>query len=157
MNTKTPTNNTFKVLLHIDSTETDARVEIYAPAYSEQIRLIEQVAQATPEITQILGFSPAGHKLLPVEQIALFFTQQKRVCVRAQGEVFQIRQRLFELEERLNPKHFIRISQSEIVNLRFVQSLDFSIAGTISLKLKDGTTTFVSRRCLKNFKQQLGI
>ena len=52
---------------------------------------------------------------------------------------------------------FIRISKSEIVNLKMVDSLDLSFIGTICIKLKNGTNTYVSRRYVKKIKQILGI
>ncbi|MDY5584419.1 MAG: LytTR family DNA-binding domain-containing protein [Arcanobacterium sp.] len=149
--------NAIKVLLKIDPEEQNERVEIFAREYSEQIRQIEQAANNGSELTQLVGITGTSHQLIQTVDATLFFTRNKRVWVRVNGIEMQLRQRLIELEDRLNPKQFVRISQSEIVNLKHIQSLDFSIAGTISLKLKDKTTCYVSRRSLANFKRQLGL
>ena len=57
-----------------------------------------------------------------------------------------LRLRLYEIEERLNPSQFVRISNSEIINLKKVKNFDLSFTGTICVELMNGTTTYVSRR-----------
>lgn len=151
------TDKPLRVILNIDSGETDARVEIFAREYTEQLRRIELIAESGTEFRHLIGMTGSGHELIAVENISVFFTRNKRVWARTNSRDFQLRQRLSELEQRLDTKQFVRISQSEIVNLRFVQSLDFSIAGMISLRLTDGTTCYVSRRSISNFKKQLGL
>ena len=70
------------------------------------------------------------------------------------GEYF-LRLRLYEAEERLNRKFFVRISQSELVNLKQVKRFDLSFTGTIGLLLSDGTTSYASRRYVAKIKQLL--
>ncbi len=68
-----------------------------------------------------------------------------------------MRQRLYELEERLDGTMFVRISNSEIINLKKVRKLDLSLTGTIRVLMTDGAATYVSRRYVKKIKQVLGI
>ena len=80
--------------------------------------------------------------------------------VRAQalgGEIYTVRLRLYELEERLDRKAFVRVSHSEIVNWKRVTALDLSLSGTIRVTLEGGVVTYVSRRYVKKIKEVLGI
>jgi len=61
------------------------------------------------------------------------------------------------LEERLNAKRFVRISNGEIVNLGQVKGFDLSFAGTICVNMKNGSVTYVSRRYVSKIKQVLGL
>ena len=70
---------------------------------------------------------------------------------------FQLRLRLYEMEERLDKSCFVRISNSEIINLRKVRSFDLSFSGTICVSLSNGSVTYVSRRYMAKIKQVLGI
>ena len=66
--------------------------------------------------------------------------------------------RLYELEERLDPGAFVRISHSEIVNLKQVTALDLSLAGTIKMTLAGGAAVcWVSRRYVPRIRQALGL
>ena len=70
---------------------------------------------------------------------------------------YTLRLRLYEMEERLNPKQFVRISNSEIINLKKVKNFDLNFAGTICVELVNGTKTYVSRRFVSRIKTILGI
>ena len=67
---------------------------------------------------------------------------------------YESRDRLYELEE-LTKEHFIRISKSEIVNIRKIRSLDMSITGTIRIIMKNGYETYASRRNVSKLKARL--
>lgn len=73
------------------------------------------------------------------------------------GARYALRLRLYELEERLSPMRFVRISNSEIINLYLVKRLDLSLSGTICMELAGGATAFVSRRYVSKIKDILGI
>ena len=70
---------------------------------------------------------------------------------------YVLRLRLYELEKRLPSDQFVRISNSEIINLKKVNSFDLSLTGTICVRLSNGTTTYVSRRYVSKLKKILGI
>ncbi len=57
----------------------------------------------------------------------------------------------------MDPNQFVRISNSEIVNLKKVKNFDLSITGTICVELANDTKTYVSRRYVSKIKKVLGI
>jgi Response regulator of the LytR/AlgR family len=88
--------------------------------------------------------------------IRIYANSGKVYAVTSKGE-YTLRLRLYEIEERLNPFQFVRISNSEIINLKKVNHFDLSFTGTICVKLSNGTTTYVSRRYVSRIKKILGI
>ena len=70
---------------------------------------------------------------------------------------YTLRLRFYEMEQRLDSNFFVRISNSDIINLRKVKGFDLSFAGTICVTLSNGTVTYVSRRFVAKIKQLLGI
>lgn len=91
--------------------------------------------------------------------ILRFYAEDKGVFAQlADGRVCSVRLRLYELEERLDGHTFVRISHSEIVNLRRVTALDLSLSGTIKMTVADGAAVcYVSRRYVKKIKKALGL
>lgn len=144
-------------ILHLDPQEEDERVEVYAREERPFLQELETLTLGHRGRRYLVGLTGQGHKLIPYSQAYLFFTRAKRVWVRTPQGEYPIRERLFELEEILDARHFVRISNSEIVNISQIDSLDFSRAGSITLQLKDGHSTYVSRRALARFKKSLGI
>ena len=101
--------------------------------------------------------SPAGAEVLEQGEIIRIYAASGKVfAVTNRGE-YTMRLRLYEVEERLNPDQFVRISNSEIINLKRVKNFDLSFTGTICVELTNGTTAFVSRRYVSKIKKILGI
>jgi len=93
--------------------------------------------------------------LLPQDQFLRFFADGKGVSAQTAKDVYSVRLRLYELEDRLDPRRFVRISNSEIVNLDRVTAVDLSLAGTIRMTLDGTVSAYVSRRYVKKIKEAL--
>ena len=86
-----------------------------------------------------------------------FFSEDKGVFCQTDMGVYAVRARLYELEEELEGTRFVRVSNSEIVNLDRVTALDLTLTGTIKMTLAGGTVCWVSRRYVKKIKQALDL
>ena len=64
---------------------------------------------------------------------------------------------LGELEERLDPRQFVRIHRSAIVNLAWVAEVQPELGGRLIVKLKDGPRTElqVARDRARAFKERM--
>ena len=145
-----------KVELKIQPDLTEANLVIYAPQETEELRqLMEQLAKM--DLSPIPAQKEDRTILLPPETILRFFTNGKGVMAQTAEDTYPIRLRLYELEERLDPHTFVRISNSEMVNLKKVTSLDLSLTGTIRMTLNGSVTAYVSRRYVKKIKQAIGL
>ena len=96
-------------------------------------------------------------QLLPQENFLRFYTDGKGVAAQTAEGVYTVGLRPYELEERLDRRRFVRISNSEIVNLDRVTALDLSLAGTIRMTLTGGIYAYVSRRYVKRIKETLQL
>ena len=117
--------------------------------------LLKKLSSETAPV--IAGFHENTAEILESSDIIRIYAPAGKVfAVTVQGE-YLLHLRLYELEERLDSKCFVRISNSEIVNLKKVRGFDLSLAGTICVSLSDGSATYVSRRYVAKIKQVLGI
>lgn len=96
-------------------------------------------------------------RLLEPEELVRIYASAGKVLASDGQETYTLRLRLYEAEAQLDPQRFVRISNSELVNLARVQSFDLSLTGTIRVRLSDGTVTYVSRRYVSKLKKQLGL
>ncbi|MCI9402351.1 MAG: LytTR family transcriptional regulator [Oscillospiraceae bacterium] len=62
-----------------------------------------------------------------------------------------------KVEGKLDRHTFVRISNSEIINLKKVTALDLTLSGTIKMTLQGGTVCWVSRRYVKKIKEALEL
>lgn len=85
-------------------------------------------------------------RLLEESEIVRIYAASQKVYAQTANREYILRPRLYELEEQLNKRLFVRISNSEIVNLKKIVRLDLSMNGTICVELNNHTTAYVSRR-----------
>lgn len=145
-----------QVEINLDDSCTEPKIVIYTASMSEDVQTIVHTLTDSP--LQIL-FGKQGEKIQPLIQenlIRVYAAGGKVFAVTDSGE-YTLRQRLYELESRLPPSQFVRISNSEIINLKKVDHFDLNFAGTICVKLSDGSTTYVSRRYVSKLKKRLEL
>lgn len=145
-----------QIEIKIDKNCIEPKIVILAQSMSEDIkRIVGLLSAETPQL--LAGFRDDQLEILePAKVLRLYAQQGKVIAVTENGE-FTLRQRLYELEEKLEKDGFIRISNSEIINLKKAKNFDLSLAGSICVRLSDGTITYVSRRYVSKIKQLLGI
>lgn len=143
-----------QIEIQIDSSRSDTKVIVMAPAMTEEIdSLVKMLSNDTPHF--LTGSRNSKLEVLePADLIKIYSSSGKVFAVTPKGE-YTLRLRLYELEQRLDQNRFVRISNSEIINLKKVEHFDLNFTGTICAKLTDGTKSYVSRRYLPKIKQML--
>lgn len=147
-----------KVKFQIVPEQEETAVVIQVPVRTDQAEELAEYIRAWTPLTLTLRQGNTVVRCSPAELLH-FFAENKGVSVRhADGRVFSVDHRLYELEEMLNPRVFVRISHSEIVNLKQVTALDLSLSGTIKMTLAGGKAVcYASRRYVPKIKQALGL
>lgn len=145
-----------RIEIKIDKSCSEPKVVIMTDSMTEEIdRMVKLLSESAPQI--ISGIKEGKLEILEQKDlIRLYASSGKVFAVTAQGE-YLVRLRLYELEARLNKSRFVRISNSEIINLKKVESFDLSLTGTICVKFSNGMRTYVSRRYVSKIKQILGV
>ena len=145
-----------KIEVKVDAAYEETTVVICTDKVTDEIQqLVRKLSQDAPQV--IVGFLEDEAVILSHDEIVRVFAEGGKVFAETSGGQFLLRLRLYELEERLDGKHFVRISNAEIVNLSWIRGFDLSFAGTICVRLKGGAVTYVSRRYVAKIKQVLGL
>ena len=147
-----------KLNINIDTGAKEPEIMITTAHMTEDVnRVIEFVSRLDDTPTIISGIRGDKVELLEQEAIVRIYAEKGKVFAITQQGLYQIRLRLYEVEERLDNSKFVRISNSEIVNLKMVKSLDLSFVGTICMELSNGEVSYVSRRYVSKIKRVLGL
>ncbi len=145
-----------QVEIKMDNAYTEPKLILMTASMTKEVqRILRKLSEDAPQI--ISGSRDEKIEVLNQEDlIRLYADAGKIYAVTEKGE-YTLRLRLYELEERLDDRKFVRISNSEIINLRKVDHFDLSFTGTICVCLSNGTTTYASRRYVSKIKKILGI
>lgn len=147
-----------KLNINIDAGAKEPEVMITTAHMTEDVnRVVEFVSRLEDTPTIISGIREDKVELLDQEAIIRIYAEEGKIVAKTEQGLYQIRMRLYEVEERLDNGKFVRISNSEIVNLKKVKSLDLSFVGTICMELSNGEVSYVSRRYVSKIKRVLGL
>ncbi len=94
-------------------------------------------------------------EMVPQRRIIRLFVSNRKVWMETAQKTYEVKKPLHEVETTLDKTRFVRISQSETINIRKVKCFDFSTAGTIGVELENGQSTWVARRRVKSVKELL--
>ena len=145
-----------QIEIKIDENCTEPKITIVTNKVTDEVN--EIMKKLAGEQTQMIaGFKDEQVTVLEPNQIYRIYASNGRVYAETELQKFVIRLRLYEVEQRLANNSFVRISNSEIINIKKVRGFDLSFTGTICVSLSNGTVTYVSRRYVAKIKQLLGI
>lgn len=141
----------------IDEKYVDPKVTITAREKNQQVEniiyAIENVSDNDFPIIPASGDN--GVEFISQRDIIRVYTSDRKVLIETCGGTYTVKKKLSSLEEDLNPSRFIRISQSEIINIYKVKCFDINIAGTIGVEFENGAKSWASRSCVKAIKEIL--
>ena len=145
-----------QVEIRIDSTVREPKVSVLTDRMTDEVNeIVRKISETEPAM--LAGFREDTVTVLDPEEIYRIYAANGKVfAVTAKAE-YSLRMRLYEVEERFRGSSFVRISNSEIINLKAVRSFDLSLAGTIRVALKNGEAAYVSRRYVAKIKEALGM
>ena len=138
--------------IKLDSSYNIPKVIIYTNKVTDEVNNISMI---NPK--KLTAFKDEKMYILNSDDIESVYSEGGKVYIKCNNEIYSVKYRLYELEEILDSKKFVRISNSEIVNFDKVKNIDFKFIGTILLNFKNGDISYVSRRYIPKIKKFLGI
>ena len=144
----------FKIRFIQDDTAERTEVIIRARAQDEEVERIME-ALGTDAQTSIVCETLSSSRLIDKNDIVIISKDGRYLSVKTTNGEYVVNEPLYKMEEKLDPVWFIRISQSEIVNLRYVKGWDFSKSGIITIEMINGIKSYTSRRYAKQIREVL--
>ncbi len=144
-----------KYTLIIDESQEES-VVVTAHRQSALTDDIERLIKQHTSEQVLVGYGEDDIRLLPYDSVeCIAVNDGKTIAIDTDGVSWRLKMRLYEIEEQL-PSHFIRINKSAIANKRRIDTFTAAFSGAVNVKMKCGYTDYVSRRCLRNIKKELG-
>ncbi|MBQ8148154.1 MAG: LytTR family transcriptional regulator DNA-binding domain-containing protein [Lachnospiraceae bacterium] len=128
-------------------------MEIRCHEVSEEVR--EIVAFVKSRQGQLSGIQEGKQYEVPVTDICYIEAVDEKVFLYTIKQVYETRQRLYELEEVLKEKYFLRVSKSLLLNLMKVKSIKPALNGRLTAVLKNGEEIIISRKYVPALKNAL--
>lgn len=144
-----------KVEVNVDKSLEEIFINIHTPSENDELKNI--LKKLLDKELILKGVIEDKTYLLNSDDLYVIYAESKKVFAATKDKVFKLGYRLYELEEILDSKKFIRISNSAIINIYKVDNFEASFNGLITINLKNGTKEYISRRYLKKVKKTLSL
>ena len=125
------------------------RIAELAAAGGKQPEFPERIASRSGERVEFVELARVTH----------FFASDKLTYAATPGKNYVIDHTILDLEQKLDPRKFIRIHRATMLNLDYVHELHAWFAGRMIVRLKDEKRTelTVARDRVRALKERLGI
>lgn len=144
------------------------KITIETPEHGQEDEIIIRCAALDEELLQLIYRLKMGRELLPVfldEQIVMlplkeiyyFESVDNKVFAYSKKEVYEVRKKLYELEQAYTGQDFLRVSKSAIVHLAKISRLKPLFNGSFEAVLKNGEKIIISRQYAVAMKKKLGL
>ena len=128
-------------------------VEIRCHEVTQEVR--EIVAFVKSRQGQLTGIIEGKHYEIPVMDVFYIETVDNTVFIYGSKSVYETKQKLYELEDILKEKYFLRVSKSLIVNLMKVKSIRPALNGRYIAVLQNEEEVIISRKYVAELKRVL--
>lgn len=118
---------------------------------------IERLVLQESVLDKVVGYEEDSIVMISISDVESFSSEGDKVFAHLRnGKSYQIKRRLYELEETL-PKEFVRISKSALANWTQVARLNVQLSGVVNVVFKSGYSDYISRRCFAEIKRRYGL
>ena len=128
-------------------------VEIHCHKVSDEVK--EIIAFVKSRQGQLTGSMDDMQFEIPVGDIFYIESVDNKTFAYTQNEVYELRQKLYEVEDLLRQKHFLRTSKSTLLNLMKISAIKPALNGRFTAVLFSGEETVISRKYVPELKKAL--
>ena len=144
-----------KIEIDINEKYTETGVKICAPALTKDV---ENVIAMMRMINMQIGVKKGDETyLLDADRILYIEAVDRKTFVYTDDETYESELKLYEMEQELLKRDFLRVSKQSIVNLRKIKSLKADINRKLRVTLQNGEQIVVSRMYSDELRRKLGL
>lgn len=145
-----------KIRIEFDEQLQEEEVIIRCSSLTENVQKIQGVLTSLGTTREkIILYKDNTEYYLELSDILFFETGMHGIEAHTISEVFQVKQKLYELEEQL-PGYFMRISKSAILNTNKVYAINRNLTASSIIEFQDThKQVYVSRNYFKPLKIKL--
>lgn len=141
-------------ILDKDPAEEDEIIVKCSSLGDDIIKLLNQLKTGKDKMT---FYKDSKIVIIDPKDIYYFESVENNVFVYTKDNVFESKSKLYQLEEELPEKNFIRANKALIVNINKIDNLTPAFGGRLEAVLKNGYKVIISRMYVPILKEKLGL
>lgn len=141
------------------------RVTIKKIAEKEKEQVVIECVEVTQEINEIEAYVESkgttlsgtmdGQRMkqFALKEVFYFEAIDEKVFAYTADEVYELRLRLYEVEQAYERYHFVRCSKSVVLNLMLLDGISPALNGRFFAHMRNGEKLMISRQYASHIKQ----
>lgn len=143
-----------KIFVKEDSSTEEVQVNILCQKRDEQIEeLIERIQNRSE---RIVGYKEGNIYPVDIKKIFYVETVDSKLFIYLEKEVVEARYKLYQMEEVLKERYFMRCSKSTIINITKIERLRAIEGRSLLAVMENGEEIYISRSYARRLKEVLG-
>lgn len=128
-------------------------LEIHCYKISDEVR--EIIAFVKSRQGQLTGTADERQYEIAVSDVFYIESVDNKTFIYTKNKVYETRQKLYELEEILKEKRFLRVSKSTLLNLMKVSAIKPALNSRFTAELFSGEQVVITRKYVPELKKAL--
>ena len=145
-----------KIKVEIVESLTETEIVIRCHEMNDEVQKIMDGLKEK-KVDFIIAKKEEMQHILRLKDILYFRSEASSVMARTIDGIFEIKEKLYELEDALPKNSFIRLSKSVIANLNMLTKFEAYFNGTLCVHFKNGEKEYVSRHYVGKIKDVLQL
>lgn len=144
-----------KIRIEINEDVEEDEVIIRCREFNKSVQQIQNFVLELSTQTSLTFYKNLTEYFLPLDSILFFETSDKAIDAHTIDDVYQIKNKLYELEEIL-PNNFVRVSKSTILNVSHIYAIERNLTASSVVRFNHThKQVYVSRGYYKALRQRL--
>ena len=143
--------------ISIEEIRKELEEEILIRCHEVDEKIHKIVGKLKTEPLIILGYQNDKVHRVNLKDIYYFEAVDGKVFLYCKDNVFEVKHKLYELDELCKEKNCFRASKSTILNIAKISSVHPSISGRFEAVLDNGERAVISRQYVPVLKKMLGL
>ncbi len=144
-----------KISVNVDPDCTDTEIIIKCSSITDETENIIAALQFAEN--QLTVTNNGETHLLSISKIMYIESVERKTFVYTEKDCYESKLKLYEIDEQLCNKNFLRISKSCIVQLKYIRSLKAEFNRKIRITLENNEQLIASRQYAIELKKRLGV
>ncbi|MBA8771937.1 LytTR family DNA-binding domain-containing protein [Staphylococcus coagulans] len=144
-----------KVSITLDPAMAEDHIHITTKSMTPDLqKIVTEIQEDTPYLS--VKTEDNAIYFVDTTDIIAIYTEQQKLKIITVIRTFTMVERLYKIKVKL-PASFIQISESELINLNYLNHIEITSSGSLKLIFKHDYLTYSSRRYVKSIKERLGL
>ncbi|MEI3613786.1 LytTR family DNA-binding domain-containing protein [Pseudogracilibacillus sp. SO30301A] len=143
-----------KINIDIDDNHEETRITIQAKEWTQELEEIVNIIKKNKQ-QRLLGVDEEQTILLEPKEIDFIHSEKRKTYAVSKDSRFEVKMKLYEVEEFLIPHGFMRFSKSVIGNIHRIKKFEASFNGNLCVYFQSGSKEYITRKYVGAIKDEL--